>query len=268
LHDYYPAKRNEDMQHLRTIAELVFPANEIYKQHRYLPGIDDPIEPPLLTSNIFQEWVEGSGRTLYCTGNPGTGKNTLTRLVLNTLRAQHPNPADVGLTCLFGDFGLQRSQTARDLLFVLLFRLLEHVPSWPEGASEILTPIGKARSKPTIDQLKKAVCAAVAGNKKVFLLVNALDECHISAHEREMFISALLSIQETSKANLFVTSRPDLEMQRAFGDCIFTEVKATEQELETVLKRAVAKERLYTIMIPARFRPTFFDKIIKASDGM
>ena len=246
----------------------MFPANEIYKQHRYLPGIEDPIEPPLLASDTFQEWAEGSGKTLYCAGNPGTGKNTLTRLVLSTLRAQYRNSNDVGLACLFGDFGLQRPQTARDLLFVLLFRLLESVRSWPEGASEILTPIGKARSKPTIDQLKRAVCAAVAGFKKVFLLVNALDECHISAHERELFISALLSIQETSKANLFVTSRPDLKMQKSFGDCIFSEVKATEQDLETVLKKVVAKERLYTVMLPTRFRPTFLDTIVKASDGM
>jgi hypothetical protein len=75
----------------------------------------------------------------------------------------------------------------------------------------------------------------VAAYSRVFIIVDALDECQISSGCRQRFLSGLFNLQAKSGANFFATSRPISNIEKEFEGNPRLEIRASKEDVRRYL---------------------------------
>jgi hypothetical protein len=102
---------------------------------------------------------------------------------------------------------------------------------------------------------------------RVFILIDALDECKVSHNCRKTFLSELFSLQAKCGANLFATSRFIPEISENFQASISLEIRASEHDV----RRYVDSHMSYLPSFVGRsldLQEEVKTGIVKAVDGM
>jgi hypothetical protein len=186
----------------------------------------------LLDSSEFQGWLAAGKRTLFCPGIPGSGKTILTAIVVEELIARFCSDDEkVGIAYLYCNFRRGDEQRARDLLASLVKQLAQGLDPMPEVVNSLYGRHVSTRTQPTLDELSQALEAVAALYPRVFIVVDALDECLITGSHRSDFLSRIFAVQERSGANLFMTSRHILEIKEIFQGSTSLEVRALESDV-------------------------------------
>ncbi|UKZ83461.1 hypothetical protein TrVFT333_011270 [Trichoderma virens FT-333] len=144
----------------------------------------------LLNSTEYKTWLTADNQTLFCPGIPGAGKTILTAVVVNDLTTQISDNIDIGLAYIYCNFKRQGKQMFEDLAASLLKQLSRKRSSLPD-------------------------CSVAAMYSKIFIVIDALDECEASNRSRSGFLSLVFGLRSYAVTNLFATSRhiPDIENQ-------------------------------------------------------
>ncbi|KAH7176019.1 hypothetical protein EDB81DRAFT_609735, partial [Dactylonectria macrodidyma] len=87
----------------------------------------------LLDSAEYQAWLETKEQTLFCPGIPGAGKTILASILIKNLHERYYGNVNVGVACLYCNFGRQDEQKLNHLLASLLRQLAGHYPALPES---------------------------------------------------------------------------------------------------------------------------------------
>ncbi|KAL6410262.1 uncharacterized protein AUP68_06677 [Ilyonectria robusta] len=184
----------------------------------------------LLDSAEFTTWAETAQQTLFCPGIPGAGKTILTSIVINELTTRFENQESVGIAYVYCNFRRQHEQKAEDLLASLLKQLCQGQPL-PESVKSLYHRHKDKHTRPSFDEISKAINSVVTLYSRVFILVDALDECPTSQGCRIRFLTEISSLQLKCRANIFSTSRflPDITDQ--FKGSISLEIRASEQDV-------------------------------------
>ncbi|KAF4215380.1 hypothetical protein CNMCM5878_008086 [Aspergillus fumigatiaffinis] len=168
----------------------------------------------LLNSMEFQIWLKTSQETLFCPGIPGAGKTILTSVVINYLTRRTSEDRSLGVAYVYCNFQQKDEQTADRLLLSLLKQLSKRLPTIPGEYS------------------------------RVFILVDALDECRESENCRRKFLSEIFSLQARCGINIFATSRMNGEIEKLFTNAISLEIRATDHDLEIYLDERMRLQQL------------------------
>ncbi|KAL7972114.1 hypothetical protein HDV63DRAFT_402762 [Trichoderma sp. SZMC 28014] len=182
----------------------------------------------LLQSKEYQNWLSTNKQTLFCPGIPGAGKTILTAIVVEDLHARFSNDPTVGIAYYYYNFKNQDQQTAAKLGASLLRQLCSSQSSLPE-AMKSLYDKHHGKSQPSLDEIASALQAVVKTFSRVFIPVDALDECRTL--ERHLILSEIFKIQAECNANIFATSRPILEIRNVFQGCILRDVVASREDI-------------------------------------
>jgi len=188
-----------------------------------------------LDSTEFKGWKGTSGQTLFCPGNPGVGKTILTSVVIDHLTTQFSADSKTVVAYIYFSFKNNNQQKLGDILAILLKQLSQGQPSLPEDVQKLFTKHRDQRSQPSVEELRQALMAVSTTWRKLFILVDGLDECRTSDGCQPRFVDTLLDIQEHSKANLFVTSRPIPEIVKNFQYAVSLEIKAAKADVGSYL---------------------------------
>jgi Cdc6-like AAA superfamily ATPase len=167
----------------------------------------------LLDSDEFQRWLNQSGQTLFCSGIPGAGKTIITSIVVKHL---WEIGATTGVAYLYCDFRHQHEQKPEDLLASLLKQLVRQQASTPESVKSIYDRHQDKPTRPSFDEILKALHSVVAYYSRTFIIIDALDECQVSC---DVLLSAMFALQAQTQINLFATSRPVPEITSYFEGC-------------------------------------------------
>ncbi|KAI9034798.1 uncharacterized protein KD926_005463, partial [Aspergillus affinis] len=168
------------------------------------------------------------------TGNPGAEKTILTSIVVHDLNKQFSKDAKVGIAYIYCKFGQQGEQTAEDLTASLVKQLAGKQPFLPQFVKELYDRYKVQGTRPLLDELSKALHSVSAIYSRIFVLVNALDECKISDGCRSIFLSAIFSLK-LRKANIFATSRPIPEIAERFEGATTLPIHAREDDVRRYL---------------------------------
>ncbi|KAK3372636.1 hypothetical protein B0H63DRAFT_514004 [Podospora didyma] len=147
----------------------------------------------LLDSEKFQAWLSTEQQTLFCPGIPGTGKTILTSVVVDELITRLGNDKSIGVAYLYCNFRRQNEQTAKSLLESLLKQLAEGSPSFPEALKSLYDKHQKTRTRPLFDEISRTLQSVAAVNSRVFVAVDAVDECQASNGCRSKFLSEIFA---------------------------------------------------------------------------
>lgn len=102
---------------------------------------------------------------------------------------------------------------------------------------------------------------------KVFIVIDALDECADDGGAREILLSEFNALQTTNPMNLIVTSRPILKIEQKFQKAIQLEIRASDSDVQKYLEGQMSR-LASCVTRNISLQETIKSGIVKAVDGM
>jgi Cdc6-like AAA superfamily ATPase len=220
----------------------------------------------ILESTEFQDWVT-IGNTLFCPGIPGAGKTILTSVVVEELTTRFQNDKSIGIAYLYLNFRRQEEQKTQDLLASLLKQLTQGQSFLADSVKSLYDNHRDKHTRPSVDEISKALQAVVALYSRVFVIVDALDECRVSDGCRIGFLSEIFNLQANCQTSLFATSRFIPEIDEKFKESIRLEIKANDQDIQRYLDGHISQLPA-CVLYRTELQNEIKAEIIKTVDGM
>ncbi|RDA83108.1 hypothetical protein CP532_4429 [Ophiocordyceps camponoti-leonardi (nom. inval.)] len=195
----------------------------------------------LFCSETFQDWIKIPGQALFCPGMPGAGKTILTATVIHHLQLSYMNEDTVGVAYIYFDYNHREQQDLLDLASSLLKQLCPKGADFPDVVKSLYEQQKKTNSKPLLSEVRRALQHVVSLHSRVFILVDALDECYTATDTLSSFLDELGELKTKSAINVFATSRhiPRVTKQFEtgnFGHSMWEEIRATEEDVGLFLE--------------------------------
>ena len=85
----------------------------------------------------------------------------------------------------------------------------------PENVKRLYERHRGNRTRPSFNELSEALHSIIADYSKVFIIIDALDECQVSDGSRKRLLSEIFRVQAKTGANVFAISRfiPEIEKE-------------------------------------------------------
>lgn len=158
----------------------------------------------LMQTAQYQKWKLGENKHLWISGKAGCGKTILCSTAIEDVQHYCRHNVDTACAFFYFSFSDKRKQSERDLMKSLVRQL-----AWREPALSMLRQEHYLRrGRDGLEDPDKLVLASFAPFKRMFLLLDALDECPEEQDTRE---GVLECIERLTKAapnlSVLVTSR-------------------------------------------------------------
>ncbi len=98
----------------------------------------------------------------------------------------------------------------------------------------------KKQTRPTLGELSKLLQSEVRHISKVFIVIDALDECPESNGTRESFLAEIRKLQPT--IYLLITSRYILAIEHEFEQVERVEIRTSGEDVKKYLKYQIESE--------------------------
>jgi hypothetical protein len=258
--------RYQDDQERRVIIDWLTPIDHSTHQSDFISRQQEGTGQWLLDSKQFQDWLIKGKQTLFCPGIPGAGKTIITSIVVEHLNTKFENDASIGIAYLYCNFQRQQEQTPTNMLASLLKQLIQEQHSVPESVKSLYERHEK-RSRPSLEEISKILHSVVTDYSRVFILIDALDECQTSNRVRRKFLSEIFNLQVKTGVNLFATSRFIPEITGEFEESISLEIRASSEDVQRYLDGHMSQLPAFVLRsldLQEEIRTT----ITKAVDGM
>ncbi|KAL0631347.1 hypothetical protein Q9L58_009793 [Maublancomyces gigas] len=221
----------------------------------------------LFEKRALESWVEDeSSSVMWLYGKAGSGKTVLSSLVIDTLTETYKSVPTIYFYCHYGERERQETLSiTRTLLKQLSMRC------------ELDPPIVSVFDSGTQLNLKSSegsFAAALSQFEKVFVVVDALDEC--SEEERKSIVM-LLTRQlklEGCRIKVFLTSRPENDLRQLLKDNPSHQIDANDTSKDitpfvvAALDSHIANGMLLGGNVSARLRRDLVETISGQADGM
>ena len=244
------------------LSPLDFPAQqrEIHGRHHHGSG------GWLLQSERFKGWLESEGGVLLCPGDPGAGKTVLTSIVIDHLWNEVRTDS-IGVAYIYCDYLKYREQSPIHLVGSLLKQLADQQNPTSVSLRSYCHEHRSSNTDPTPKRAFEFLKDECESWSRVFIIVDALDECSEKDATRQRLIEGLLSLQGSNRINILVTTRPIPSILCEFEVWEHLVIRANSADIQNYLlgqmnrfsKRVVVGKHLQAQIISA---------IIDAADGM
>jgi hypothetical protein len=159
----------------------------------------------------------------------------LTAITIDDLTMRFQREADIGIAYLYCDFRRQDEQKADHLLASLLKQLSQERTSLPDSVKALYKKHKDKRTRPSFDEISRTFQSVTAMFSRVFIIIDALDECQTTNGCRTRLLTEIFLAQAKSRANAFATSRVLAEVTKKFEGSISLEIRASEEDVRQYL---------------------------------
>jgi Cdc6-like AAA superfamily ATPase len=259
--------RHQENQEWQAILNWLTQIDFVSQQNDFITRRQEGTGQWLLDSTEYQSWREINKQTLFCPGIPGAGKTILTSIVVEELITRFSNDPTIGIAYIYCNFRRQDEQKIETLLASLIKQLAESQPSLPGTVTELYDRHKTKRTRPSLDEISRSLQVVTTLYSRVFIIVDALDECQISDGCRQRFLSSLFNLQAKCGANLFATSRPISSIEKEFEGNSKLEIRASEEDVRKYLNGHLFRLPGFVARSP-ELQEEIKTDIVKAVDGM
>lgn len=133
---------------------------------------------------------------------------------------------------------------------------------------ELYRQHSKKQTRPTLDELSKLLQLEVFRFSKVFIVIDALDECPENRGTRDSFITEIRNLQPIT--HLLVTSRQISTIEREFQKAAQVEIHAKDEDIGRYIESRIQGDYQlirYTQKDPG-LQDTIRNTIIEKTKGM
>ncbi|KAK2785207.1 hypothetical protein FQN52_008544 [Onygenales sp. PD_12] len=222
----------------------------------------------LLENAQFKTWATTKEQTLFCPGIPGAGKTILTSIVIDHLEEKFKADPKIGIAYIYCNFKQQDKQKINDLLASVLKQLLvsKSQSSLPESIKKLYDHLKSKQTRPELDKILEVFHSVAAIFSKVFIIIDALDEC--LAYDRRRFLSELFNLQTQHGVNIFATSRDIPEIVNQFKGNVRLEIRASKEDVVRYLESDMRKKLQPFVQENHELQEEIKTGISEAVDGM
>ena len=155
-------------------------------------------------------------------------------------------------------------QTASNLIACLVRQIIVYPKVLPQQLEKLHKELERQKRRPSFDELRKLLKALCDQYDRVYVIVDALDECE-AIWERKLLLPVLEELPRTS-GRLFVTSRPNNEdISNTFGKQSKITIAASESDLRQYVAERIAEEESRTSV--TALKPEMKESIISTVSG-
>ena len=154
-------------------------------------------------------------------------------LVIDRLR-EHVCEQNAVVAHLYFNYRDQVDQTPEKTVASLLKQVAAAKQITPKPVSDLYQKLSSQERRPPLQDLEQAFLSTCQTFNRVFLIVDALDECDIKY--RKGFLRSLSILQSNQCLSIFVTSRSyEDHVNQLFGSCPRMKIQAQEPDLRKFL---------------------------------
>lgn len=226
--------RHQEDKERQTILNWVTPIDYAPQQSDFLSCREAGTGQWFLDSTEFQQWLQ-TDKTLFCPGIPGAGKTIITAIVIDCLRTKYPKGTNVGVAYIYCNFKRNHDQKLSDLLLSILKQLAQDQLSMPDSVTLLYDQHKEQRTRPSVDEISRALHSVTALYSRAFIVVDAVDECQVNQGCRKSFLSEIFRLQSKCGVHIFATSRFIPEIQKEFEEATILEIRASDQDVRRYL---------------------------------
>jgi hypothetical protein len=139
---------------------------------------------------------------------------------------------------MYCNYKEQTEQTATNLIASLLEQLVQDCRSISENTKSFYNQHRNQSTSPTLDEFITALGTEIKTYSKVFIVVDALDECSESNGSRAKLLRALRSL--TGPVNLMVTSRDLPSIEQYFRQAQHLRICPTDEDVTKFIQSQLA----------------------------
>ncbi|KAJ9266774.1 hypothetical protein DTO212C5_6201 [Paecilomyces variotii] len=237
--------QEQNDQLTRKILDWLSPVNYTAQHSDYLSKHHPGTARWFMESLEFQNWVEKPKQTLYCPGIPGAGKTTLTSVVIDELDTLYGDNNSVGIAYIYFSYSRSHEQRIQDILASLLKQLVRKQLHLPDPVKRLYDQHHDRGTRPMHESLSRTLGTIAQRYEKVFIIIDALDECYSTDPCRDMLLSEIFSLQLQSDVRFLATSRSIPEIMMRFDGKPSLEVRANHHDVQTYIKGNIGRFKLF-----------------------
>jgi len=135
----------------------------------------------------------------------------------------------------------------------------------PDPVTDLYTRHMNKLTRPSLEEISKVLHSVTALFSRVFIIVDALDECQVTDGRR--FLNGVFHLQAECGANLFATSRFTPEITEMFKGSVTLEIRASDEDVRSYLDGHMFQLPSFVRRNP-ELREEIMTSIVPAVDGM
>jgi hypothetical protein len=136
----------------------------------------------------------------------------------------------------------------------------------PDGIKGLYEYHKDKRTRPSYNELAKALQSVIGLYARAFVVIDALDECSEAAGCRKRLLSEILDLQAKLGINIFATSRTNDDLTKLLHSALSRKIYATDGDVETYLNKQMLLQD--TDIFDNDMRDLTVTEIVKAAAGM
>ncbi|KIM19634.1 hypothetical protein M408DRAFT_83270, partial [Serendipita vermifera MAFF 305830] len=169
----------------------------------------------------------------------------------------------VGIAVVYCNYKEREIQTPSNLLSSIIRQFYDGI-SLSENVKSLHRKHIERKTRPTIAEISDLINTEMERFSKIFVIVDALDECSEEDQCRELFFKQLQALQPT--AHLMITSRPEIDPTAEF---MRLEIVANKADLDRYVdERISTSSRLNKLLLEAEDRRRLKNTVVDNADGM
>ncbi|KAF5242673.1 hypothetical protein FANTH_8582 [Fusarium anthophilum] len=225
----------------------------------------------LLNSPEFRRWLEIPGASMFCPGIPGAGKTIMTAVVVDHLLLSPEFGEGVGIAYIYFNFRRGVEQTLSHLIASLIRQLAQQHCCAAGKVKDLYNTHTPGNTQATASELLDLLYSITMPSwfSRLFVIVDALDECQSSGNIRTKFVSEMLRLQEKVKINIFATSRFITEIERLFiqNGAVTVKIRASNEDIQAYIG-SILETLPACVRRSSQLQDEIKDTISRAVDGM
>ena len=213
-------------------------------------------------------WLSSPEKSsLWCSGIPGAGKTTIAAIMTDHIEQEFRQDESTAVACVYCNYKDKFVQTPANLLANICVQIRRKGTISPEMEELHVSAVSKGSStRPRLDDIIRILKAEVDQYAKVYVVVDALDECEPAYRLR--LLTELKALQP--KLKLMVTSRYFDAFGADMGIDTDIEILASDDDIKRfVQERVSTTPRLGRwIAADSSLQATIETKVIEAAQNM
>ena len=257
-----------DEKRRQDLAEWLAPGYFSRQHSDLMSKVENGTGQWVLESEEYVKWRLGASNTLLCHGIPGAGKTMVASIIIKDLWKTARGSNQQLIAFVYCSYTRQE-ETVALLMSEILRQLIQESQVLPDDLQSTLQQHTKQNTRPSVKELHGCILLLIKASAKVFIVIDALDECLGTSGIRDSLLSELFSLQSQSGNTLYLlaTTRPNPEILVQFEDHTLLEIKASDHDMMIYLDVHMSQEVPCTAQ-NQDLQQEVTQKIIEAADGM
>lgn len=182
-----------------------------------------------------------------------------------------PNPNDPtpknGVAHIYFDYNEWDNQKPIQVLSSLVMQLASQLLDLPTKIEKLYEQFKRNKQRPTIDELYAALLELSKSFNQVFLIFDALDECHKSTQRVELL--RLFQLMAKEGIWVFITSRPHpQDIEYALRNAAKIELSAQKEDIEIYIREKIENSARAKGLVQIDHIEMIISGLVESAKGM